>query len=146
MTQELPSIYYVYHHEHPDTGEVVYVGKGSRGRAWHCAESNSRGASHAVWMNGLIADGFTPDAWVVLLETGLTEADAYAKEALLIDNHLPIFNSKHDAACKLTQDNLSQIKLLRENGNTYKGIGEIVGFSTMTIYRALNGKTKNYVL
>lgn len=74
MSNELPTlyqeIYYIYFHVIPETEEIVYIGKGSRGRAWHCAESNL--------------------------------------------------------------------------GYSYDSIGKEISVSTMTIYRALNGITKNY--
>lgn len=40
-------------------------------------------------------------------------------------------------------DQLSKAKLLRGSGSFYHKIAEEVGVSTMTVYRALNGKTKN---
>jgi len=139
------NIYYVYFHTDPETNEIVYIGKGSRGRAWHCAESNSRGEAHANWMNALVLDGFTPEAWVTLKETALTEKDAYVLERAYINQHLPKFNSKHDQACKLSSEDLTKIVTLRETGLSYIKIAEQLGYSTMTIYRAYNGQTKNYV-
>ena len=150
---ELPStyqsdcrkIYYVYFHIDPESSEVVYVGKGSRGRAWHCAESNSRGEDHALWMNGLIQEGFTPDAWVKIVESSLEEAEAFQLEKEEVDTRRPKFNSKKDGACKLTSFDLEEIKFWRDRGLSYEKIADKIGSSTMTVFRAYNGKTKNYV-
>ena len=140
------NIYYVYTHTDPETNEIVYIGKGSRGRAWHCAESNSRGEEHALWMNKLIHQGFTPDAWVTLIESALSEEESYKLERELIEKHKPKYNSRGDAACKLSSFDLEEIKFWRERGLSYEKIAEKVGFSTMTVFRAYNGRTKNYVL
>lgn len=140
------SIHYVYTHTDPETGEIVYIGKGSRGRAWHCAEYNNRSVDHAAFLNDLINLGFTPDSWVTIIEAGLSSRDAYKLEADLIwglDSY-PKYNAKRDASCKLTSDDLTMIRELRSKNNSYEVIGAATGFSTMTIYRALNGQTKNY--
>lgn len=148
MSNELPTlyqeIYYIYFHVIPETEEIVYIGKGSRGRAWHCAESNSRGEEHAKWMTDLIFRGYTPDAWVRIIESGLSEEEALEKELVLIHNNKPIFNSKRNHSCKLDDYDLKEIKRLRELGYSYDSIGKEISVSTMTIYRALNGITKNY--
>lgn len=147
---ELPSVYqsifYVYFHTDPETGEIVYVGKGSRGRAWHCAESNSRGKEHALWMTDLIKRGFTPDSWVTIVESGLTKEKAFALENDLTwgMETFPKFNSKHDFACKLNDEDLSKALLLRNQNLSYDKIAKTLNVSTMTIYRVLNGQTKNY--
>lgn len=147
---ELPTIYqniyYIYFHVIPETEELVYIGKGSRGRAWHCAESNSRSEEHAKWMNDLILRGYTPDAWVRIVESSLTEEDALAKELQLIHEKRPIFNSKRGHTCKLTSEDLNEIKRLRELGQSYDTISKEIGVSTMTIFRAFNNRTMNYAI
>lgn len=50
-----PSIYYVYTHRHPDTGEVFYVGRGSKDRAWNC---NRREPRHKDLLNDLYLAGY----------------------------------------------------------------------------------------
>lgn len=144
--QSNPCIYYVYFHRDPITNEVVYVGKGSRGRAWHCAETNSRSLEHSKWMNDLIYKGYTPNDWVEIVETQLDNNQALELETNLIWGSLtfPKFNSKKNYACKLSKDILLKIQRLRKENASYDSIAKIVGFSTMTIYRALNGQTKNY--
>lgn len=140
------NIYYVYLHIDPITGTPVYVGKGSRGRAWHCAESNSRGKEHASWMNELILKGYTPDSWVAIDSYGLSQKDAHSREVELIWSlrPYPIFNDKKAHCCTLDNEVRKEILSLRESGLSYDLIGKKVGSSTMTIYRFLNGQTKNY--
>ena len=140
--------YYVYCHTHPITKEVVYVGKGSRGRAWHCAESNSRSQDHAKWMTELLNSGFTPDKWVELLETNLYEDEAFNLEQKYINSTFPWpkFNSKFNQACVLTPELVEDMKYLRKKENlSYAKLSEKYSVFTMTIYRAINGQTKNYL-
>jgi hypothetical protein len=143
---ELPSVYYVYSHVDPETEELIYIGKGSRGRAWHCAETNSRGVGHAAHLDSLILKGYTPDSWVHIIESALTNEQAFALESELLwaREQFPKYNSPRDFACKLSKEIIQTAKNLRDEGKYYSEIAKILGFSTMTIYRVLNGKTKNY--
>lgn len=141
------NINYVYTHTDPETEEVIYVGKGSRGRAWHCAETNSRGYTHAQHLNVLTLKGYTPDSWVTIVESGLSNEEAYKLETDLIWGlePFPKYNDKKAGCCILNKDKLAVISKLRDEGLSYANIAIELEVSTMTIYRALNGKTKNYV-
>ncbi len=150
MNKELPSvyqsIYYVYTHTDPETEEVIYVGKGSRGRAWHCAETNSRGYTHAQHLNTLTLQGYTPDSWVTIIASGLTSEEAYKLETDLIWSlePFPKYNDKKDSCCVLDNAKLILISKLRDEGLSYASIANEIEVATMTVYRALNGHTKNY--
>lgn len=140
-------IHYVYTHTDPNTETVVYVGKGSRGRAWHCAETNSRSPEHALWLNGLIKLGYTPDSWVTIIETGLTEKESLALEATIMQSYAvwPMYNKKPgEGLTILSKEEYTKMKELRDQGLSYENIALLIPTSTMTVYRALNGKTKGY--
>lgn len=68
---------YIYLHRRNDTGEVFYVGKGSGNRAYRKDERNPH------WHNVVNKAGFT----VEIIAKGLTDAEAYWAEPLLIEAH-----------------------------------------------------------
>jgi hypothetical protein len=79
---------YVYVHVHPRRpAEVVYVGRGSAGRAWSFAR---RSHDHLVWLREWQALGYTADQWVRILHRGLTpqQADKKEKEAIAFHKKL----------------------------------------------------------
>jgi hypothetical protein len=65
---------YVYGHYKEDTGELFYIGKGMKGRAW------SRHRRNQHWHNVVNKHGYT----VKILYDNLTEEEAYKKETRLI--------------------------------------------------------------
>jgi hypothetical protein len=67
--------FYVYEHIRPDTGAVFYVGKGHAGRAWNMAHRSHR---HKLLTAKLRRLGVPVEVRIV--ETGLTEASAFALE------------------------------------------------------------------
>jgi hypothetical protein len=81
--------HYVYIHFHPqhpdDINYVVYVGKGTDGRAWSRRE---RQKDHSHWMRDWQDLGFTPDQYVKVVFRGLTAKQALNLEAQLIKLHL----------------------------------------------------------
>ncbi len=66
---------YVYGHYKADTGELFYIGKGSKKRAW---STNGR---NAYWTRVANKHGLV----VKILEDGLTDEEAFKKEKLLIE-------------------------------------------------------------
>ena len=146
-TYQTNSIYYVYKHIDPETKEIVYIGKGCKGRAWFYGVSTGRGKEHNDYLLELTYKGYTPDAWVELIETQLTEEDAFILELTYLQDlkNLPKYNSKRDTHCKLSSYDLEEINFWRQQGLSYEKIADKLGYSTMTIYRAANGQTKNYV-
>jgi len=138
--------YYVYFHKDLDTNEIVYVGKGSRGRAWHCAKSNSRSIEHANYLDVLIKTGHTPDEWVEIVESGMSSREAYKLESEIIWSLsiFPKYNHKRDNCCILTSEQQSDIKFMREQGISYTKIANSIDVSTMTVFRFVNGRNRNY--
>ena len=100
---------YVYIHFHPQRPEtVVYVGRGSAGRAWSSA---CRSRSHRVWMLEWQALGYSPDQFVKVVARGLTPEQAMRRERQEIQfwqkkGHM-LFNGQ------LNKDNI------RPHGNRY---------------------------
>lgn len=82
--------YYVYAHVDPDTHEIVYVGKGSNGRAW---TANPRRPDHAAWMRAQAAK-YGPSMHINILVYNLTPQRACEIESELIELHTPVFNVK----------------------------------------------------
>ena len=55
-----------------------------------------------------------------------------------------MFNKPQGARIlKFTPEVQEQAIELRKEGLSYKGIGDVLGLATMTIYRGLTGETKN---
>ncbi len=159
MTTTLPTLYqqfYVYTHFDPITGEIRYVGAGSKGRAWVCygggdGKEGSRTNEHAKWMNSLIDLGYTPDEFVMIILKNETRKVALAferKEIVRLKAHgCVLFNRTYGLKiASLSAMRLAQAKHLRSIGLSYKDVATNVKSSTMTIWRALNGKTKAYVI
>lgn len=63
-------VYYIYHHLKKTNGEIFYIGKGKRRRAWEFNERNKK------WKE--IAENFGVD--VIIVKDGLTELEAYSLE------------------------------------------------------------------
>ena len=66
---------YIYLHRRNDTGEVFYVGKGTGKRAWKKQDRNEH------WHRVVNKAGYT----VEIIAKGLTDAEAYWVEPLLIE-------------------------------------------------------------
>lgn len=149
-----PSQYvnYVYFHVDPITNEIVYIGHGTNERAWRCTSSPScddknyghRSKEHATWCQNLIIEGFTPNDWVFIESILMDKSSACLREQKLIRKHLPRFNKPSGAKIMLVTPGIVQYaKERREQGISYKDIANECGLATMTIHRALAGKTKN---
>lgn len=73
--------YYVYRHVDPLTFEIVYVGKGTGGRAWDTTRNKQNiNPLHLQWMESLQDQGYTPQDWVQIIYSGLEEKEAFYKE------------------------------------------------------------------
>lgn len=139
-------IYYVYTHTDPRNDEVIYIGHGCRGRAWiHGSKRNClRSQDHLDHLESMIQDGFVPSDWVDIVCQGMTKKDAAKAEQVMIRDLNPTYNKPQGLhLIKLDKESLSLCKVLRERGMYYHDIAKEVGVSTMTVYRALNGQTKN---
>lgn len=139
-------IYYVYKHTDPRTEEVIYIGHGCRGRAWIHGSKRTclRSQDHLDHLESMTQDGFIPTDWVTILHSGLDKSSACQIEQTLIREICPTYNKasgKHNL--KITPEIFALCKELRNDGMYYSDIANEVGVSAMTVYRALNGQTKN---
>jgi DNA-directed RNA polymerase specialized sigma24 family protein len=134
--------YYTY--QHTDGDVVVYVGHGSKERAWAIG---NRGDDHRDWCNRQIEEGLICSDWTTVLYVGLTKSEAEQQELALIDKLQPEFNRQVSRdRCVMTDEQVEEAVTLREEGLSYKVIGDKLDLSTMTVYRLLKGITKGYKL
>ena len=147
MNNYLPTeTYYVYEHFHPDTNEAVYIGHGWKGRAWTHGNANTilRSREHTKWLDSINLKGYLPCDYARILARGLCKTDACKIEQELIRTVQPTFNKPQGLQnLKVTDEILTYALGQRKLSVSYKIIGENVGLSTMTIYRAVNQQTKN---
>ena len=141
MTNPFFSVYYVYYHVDPETNETVYVGHGRGPRAWFTNEP-FRSPLHAEYLGMLENTGYTADEWVVIAHKGLTKEEACKIEREEIKLLKPEYNKIQGAALlKVTPEILQEAFELREQGWSYKKIADSFDLATMTIHRAMNGKS-----
>jgi hypothetical protein len=82
--------------------------------------------------------GYTPQDWVRIHIWQCSKHKAKRLEQLKINADCPRFNKVMGAPRKLQGEILDRVKIRREQGFSYKDIGEIFGVSTMTVWRSLN--------
>lgn len=153
------SRYYVYLHKHPETQAVVYVGKGTAGRAWSCSTSpnskrgrGNRTSEHQSWIDTLLNSGYTPADFVEILAKGLSDEEARHLEQETTEEQRvtgsPLFNVMCYGVIKNAVLSNEQVRLAEDFRNqqnlSYVKIASKLGTNTMTIWRALNNKTKAY--
>lgn len=146
MSEEDSYIYYVYKHVDPRSGELIYIGHGCRGRAWIHGSRRSvlRSQTHLDHLESMTEDGFIATDWVKIVTSGITKTDACKLEQELIRELKPTYNKPQGLhLLKLSSEDLELCRELRSQGLFYNQIASEVGVSTMTVYRALNGQTKN---
>jgi hypothetical protein len=140
-------MYYVYVHYDPATEDWVYIGHGKGSRAWYFngGESNSaRSVAHNTWCQAMCNLGYLPTEFVTVLERGLTKEQACLLEQRLIREERTAFNAIiGQGILKMTPDKVALCRQLREKGVAYGVIAKEIGLSTMAVWRALNGETKN---
>jgi len=151
LPTDYQAFYYVYFHQHPVDETVVYVGMGQKGRAWAITNSGgdnsaygNRNKYHYNWFLSLEKEGRTLDEIVKIKDKGLTKIEALRLEKYLIEHYKPIFNKVAGLNnLKMTQEKYVAALVMRGDGLSYANIGVELDLSPMTVYRALNGKTKN---
>lgn len=132
--------YYVYWHRDPKTMKIVYVGHGSKSRAW-MYDQPFRDEDHAAFLSDLVSCGYLPDDWTIIISRQLSKEDACQLEREQIEIHQPIYNKIQGAKLlKVTPEIIEKACLLRELGLSYSDIAKEVNLSTMTIHRAMNKK------
>lgn len=161
MVSKAVKKFYVYIHFHPESKEVVYVGKGTAGRAWQCGYSTAkapdglrgnRTKEHQQWIEKLLFVGYTPSDYVQIIAQGLDKKSAYRFEAELTEQHKIAGAKLFNRSCYgrtdilvLTPNTLKTAAQLRVDGLSYAKIAKQLEVSTMAVWRALNGKTKGLV-
>lgn len=146
MSNYLPSYYYVYGHMHPETEKFVYIGHGSRGRAWIHGSRRTvlRSQDHLDFLEGLNLAGYLPTDWVVIFNRGLTKKVACEIERSLIKNYNPMFNKPQGVYTRvMSKEDVDRAKELRKQGLSYAKIGDELKVSTMTARRAVLDLYKN---
>ena len=151
LPTDYQAFYYVYCHQHPVEGSIVYVGMGQKGRAWSITNSGgdnaaygNRSQNHYNWFLTLEANGHTLDEVVNIVAKGLTKREALDFERELIDDCHPVFNKVAGLnILKMTEEKYLAAVAMRQDGLSYSAIGTELELSPMTAYRALNGQTKN---
>ena len=88
-------MYYVYCHYDSNTNEIVYIGKGSGGRAWD-ARPTTRGNNgghndHCGWICEKI---LSDEPFVQIIASRILSSDALALERALKDKIKPKFNTR----------------------------------------------------
>ncbi len=151
----LPTQTYVYLHRNPRTLEIKYVGAGSSGRAWAYGWSSKGGPrrgnrteEHQEWLSSLFESGYTMGDIVVIIAQGLSHPDALTieREEIQKYNIETLFNKEMGISLlSLNDEQIHVAKQMRKDGWSYKSISEKISSSTMTVYKLLNGRTKNYV-
>jgi hypothetical protein len=138
--------YYVYTHTDPRARfgfPVRYVGRGRKDRAWQCRSSQRMNPEHVEWLEEILED-FTMADVVKIEAKHLIKEDATRIELELIEQLKPIFNRPLGGPRQITDNEIEQAFILRERGLSYSAVADAIGYTTMTIWRALNGKTKSY--
>lgn len=160
MVSKASNRYYVYTHFHPETKEVVYVGKGAGGRAWATGYSTAKASrglrgnrteEHQRWITELLEAGHTPGDYVQIVAQGLDNGSALDIEKETTEKYVSLCAKLFNLACYGTLKNtvlspkqLAEASELRKQGVSYSKIAKTVTATTMTVWRALNNKTKAY--
>lgn len=137
--------YYVYHHIDPRTGELVYIGKGTKERAWAITTRKKKNPLHYAWLLELYTAGYRPPRWVKIVADDLNNADACALEAKqLYDVAYPRFNfyygeKSHQA--KLKEADVDKIYALRDEGKTIYDIAPLFGISPAQVWNISRGSS-----
>jgi len=137
--------YYVYQHADPETGEILYIGKGSYERAWLC-RGNNRDPKYTKYLNQFLDNGYTLFDIVTILHKGLTNKEAEELETKLIQKIQPIFNKqqtkKWSYPKKFSKEVVSMVKALKQMGYGSQNTAWLMGGdktkNAMTMWRMAN--------
>lgn len=135
-------INYVYTHKERD--EIVYVGVGTKARAWW--HGNRSHLEHRKWMENKYDNGAFD--FVTIVEKGLSRLEALELEDFIIREVSPRFNRTHTAERKAAlssygkrnTNNTRQVKVKTPDGvfNTLKEAAEYYGVNQTTVRRRCN--------
>lgn len=131
--------YYVYSYR-DYKGNIVYVGHGCKGRAWHCGYMRGDTEDRQDWKEAQLDMGRLPCDWVKIEERRLSKADATDIEREMIKKYNPEFNIMHRTDYPRTKELRKKAKELRESGKSYSQIGILLDKAPMTVWRYVNGE------
>lgn len=127
--------YYVYRHVEPITGEVLYVGSGSKDRAWHYRVSMSRSREHMDYLDALTSDGYLPADWVEIIARNLSKEAARSEEQKWIDKLQPPFNKHKGPGSMIDKKVVATAQELLSRGVVGREAAEKLKCSVMTAWR-----------
>lgn len=124
-------LYYVYHHIHPESKEIVYIGVGKFDRAWTCRGGN-RSKEHFQFIKEMEMKKFTLADVVKIYKSGMEKKEAFELERQLIDELRPKYNklSNKDhwqGNRKFEVETCIFAKALHEMGYGYQRIAFLLG-------------------
>jgi hypothetical protein len=140
----------VYAQFNPETGEITYIGAGTRQRIRKCSPT-TRSGPHLVFLQNLRRMGYMPRHYTVVLAEGLTKEEAHAVERQLIETVKPIFNYKGVASCaekrmvhrrmsELSDDEVRSIRIARKKGLTYSDLSETFNLNNSSLHGIVQGR------
>ena len=133
--------YLVYAHVDPVEPEIVYIGQGTLDRPW---QVRNRSKQHEDFLVGSCYNWSMYDI-VQILHRFKTKEEAIDKELELIAIHRPKYNKNYDfPLVALTKEGFDEALAMRKDGWSYSKIARELQTSTMTVFRAINGRTKAY--
>lgn len=133
--------YYVYTHHDPVTHELMYIGKGSGGRAWDVSRNRSENPLHQKWMLCLLENGYLPIDWTDIESKNLTNEEARKRELQLIHTNPSRFNrqsGENQHQSKLTNNQAIEIYKRIHTGEKARALSEEFKVSRAAIYHIKN--------
>jgi hypothetical protein len=135
-------VYYVYLHVDPETHETLYVGHGSRHRAWVYSTApkggkryGHRNKQHFDRLLDLTNKGYLPSDWVEIIERGLTKEQAKELEKEMIETYKPLLNRAKGLGSYIDKDRLKEAQRLKQCGIVGTEASKLLGVSKMTTWR-----------
>lgn len=116
-------MYCVYFHRHPITNEIVYIGHGTKQRAYTTSYRNKK------WIKFITE---YPNYLIEIFKDNLTKEDAFELESELIKKEKPLFN------CKTNQTLRSNIDFEQMNHLFYIDSNSLSGLSCRMANKAIN--------
>jgi hypothetical protein len=137
--------YYVYQHKDLETGELVYVGHGTNGRAWDCS-GKSRDKPHKEWMlNQYLISPFFVD--ILFITSDKAECLKYEKE--LIYKYKPRFNNllngSRNPSAKLNEEQVLEIINLLHQGLSAKEVASQFNLERTQVSNIKLGKRWSHI-
>ena len=133
------NIHYVY--TYSDGGHIVYVGFGTKNRAWSARYGENDKLQD--WINKQWARGHLATDYVDIVARGLSEQQARKLEREMIYHHLPEYNTNYGEThfrAKITEDQAREIYMARKDGKTYSVLAEKYGLDYSTVRAIGTGK------